>query len=136
MVPQAGAVTPVGQVTVHVTAVSVVPVTNGVNTWGVLVITLAVGGEIVKEIVDEAAPPPQPSTLNPSARIKIEKNFHRLMPILPRTLNIRSAIGPRFVFASKIVPPSGVFVPTRSERPAYGEPERAYRIEKISPLRV
>jgi len=102
----------------------------------VLVITLADVGEIVKEIVDEAPPPPQPKTPDPSARIKSEQNFHRLMPVLPRKLNIRSAIGPRFVSASKIVPPSGVFVLTRSERPAHGEPERAYRIEKISPLRV
>jgi|SRR5882672_5721726 len=102
MVPQAGAVTPVGQVTVHVTAVSVVPVTNGVNVWVVLVITLAVVGEIVKEIVDEAPPLPQPKTPDPSARIKIEQNFHRLMPVLPRKLNIQSAIGPRFVSASKI----------------------------------
>jgi hypothetical protein len=102
MVPQAGAVTPVGQVTLHVTAVSVVPVTNGVNVWVVLVITLAVVGEIVKEIVD-VAPPPQPSTPTPSARANIEQNFHRLMPVLPRTPNIRSIIGPRFVSASKIV---------------------------------
>ena len=136
MVPQAGAVTPVGQVTVHVAVWSLDPVTKALNVWVVLVITLVTEGEIVKEIVDEAPPLPQPKTPDPSARIKIEQNFHRLMPVLPRTLNIRSAIGPRFIFASKIVPPSGVFVPTRSERPAYGEPERAYRIEKISPLRV
>src|SRR4029077_15921773 len=109
MVPQAGAVTPVGQVTVHVAAWSLDPVTKALNVWVVLVITLATVGEIAMLMVDAALPPPQPSAPSPSTRINIVKNFHRLMPVLPRTLNVRSTFGPLFVFPSIIVPPPKAF---------------------------
>src|ERR1700730_12480492 len=106
MVPQAGAVTPVGQVTVHVAAWSLDPVTKALNGWVVLVITLAIVGEIAMEMVDAALPPPpQPSAPNPRARVNIVKSFRRLMPVLPRTLNMRATFGPRFVSPSIIVPP-------------------------------
>src|ERR1700730_7024141 len=116
MVPQAGAVTPVGQVTVQVAVWSLDPVTKALNVWVVLVITLATVGEIAMLMEDAAVPPPQPRAPNPSTRVNIVKNFHRLMPVLPRTPNIRATFGPRFVSPSKIVPPSSLFfMPTRSE---------------------
>src|SRR6202171_6298076 len=85
MVPQAGAVTPVGQVTVHVAVWSLDPETKALNGWVVLVITLAVVGEIAM-VMDVAVvpPPPQPKAPNPSARVKIKQNFHGLMPVLPQ----------------------------------------------------
>jgi hypothetical protein len=93
MVPQAGAVTPVGQVTVHVTTVSVDPVTKEANSWVVLVITLTDVGEIAKVTVDEGVPPPppQPSAPSASARTIVEQSFHRLIPVLPRKLDVRSS---------------------------------------------
>src|SRR6202022_3366816 len=92
MVPQAGAVTPVGQVTVHVAAWSLDPVTKALNACVVLVITLAVVGEIAM-VMDVAGvpPPPQPRAPSPSARIKIKQNFHGLMPVLPQKLVNRSS---------------------------------------------
>src|ERR1700680_1320844 len=84
MVPQAGAVTPVGQVTVHVSVWSVDPLTKAVKGWVVLVITLAAVGEIVMVTVVAALPPPQPRAPNPSPRVNIEQSFHRLMPVLPQ----------------------------------------------------
>src|SRR5260370_33536090 len=98
MAPQAGAVTRVGQVTAHVAAWSLDRVTKTLNGWVVWVITLPVEGEIAMEMaVDAALPPPQPRAPSPSARVKIEQSFHRLMPVLPRKLNIRSTIDPRLV---------------------------------------
>src|ERR1700694_1632547 len=92
MVPQAGAVTPVGQVTVHVAVWSLDPETKALNGWVVLVITLAVVGEIAMVMVVAAVPPPpQPRAPNPSARVKIKQNFHGLMPVLPQKLVNRSS---------------------------------------------
>src|SRR5258708_40025392 len=109
MVPQAGAVTPVGQVTAHVAAWSLDPVTKTLNGWVVLVITRAVEGEIAMEMaVDAALPPPQPRAPSPRAKVKIEQSFHRLMPVLPRKLNIRSTIDPRLVSLADIGPPSDI----------------------------
>src|ERR1700682_2147156 len=143
MVPQAGAVTPVGQVTVHVAVWSLDPETKALNGWVVLVITLAVVGEIAM-VMDVAVvpPPPQPKAPNPSARVKIKQNFHGLMPVLPQ--KTRQSIeqqtlpsGPVRIRKFKRRTVSILCYPRpRSERPADCEPERAYRIEKIGPLRV
>jgi hypothetical protein len=70
MVPQVPAVTPVAQVTVHVTTVSVLPVTRDENCWVKFVTTVAAEGEICSTTVDEEPPPPpQPSA--PSARARL-----------------------------------------------------------------
>src|SRR6266478_1661640 len=135
MVPQAGAVTPVGQVTAQVAVWSLDPVTKTLNAWVVFVITLAVAGEIAMAMDVAVLLLPQPTAPSPSARVKIEQSFHRLMPVLPRKLDIRSTIGPRLVSVSKSAR-HPTFIPKRSERPAHCEPERAYGIEKIRPLRV
>src|ERR1700681_3035838 len=104
MVPQAGAVKSVGHVAVQVAVWSLDPLTNAVKGWGAPpVTTLAVVGETDMVMVD-AAPPPQPTAPSPSARAIIKQNFHRLMPVLPGTLNIRSATGPRAVSPSGILP--------------------------------
>src|ERR1035437_476386 len=95
--------------------------------------TLADTGLMVT--VTDAELPPQPRAPSASARISIEQNFHRLIPTLPRKLNIRPAIDPRFISAPKSVC-HPTFIPPRLERPAHREPERAYRIEKIGPLWV
>jgi len=113
--PQAVAATPVGQVTAQVTTVSVVPLTNGVKVWVVLVITLGDRGRDRHGNRGWTAAPAQPRAPRPSARVKIEQSFHGLMPVLPRTLNIRSAIGPRFVPTPKIATPSRVLYLTYSE---------------------
>src|SRR6266853_3264923 len=110
MVPQAGAVTPVGQVTVQVATWSVEPVTKSLNVCVVFVITLAVEGETAMVMVVAVLPPPQPKAPHPSARVKIEQNFHHLMRVLPGTPNIRSPIGPRIVAANKSVPPYDNFL--------------------------
>src|ERR1700676_925150 len=145
MVPQAGAVTPVGQVTVHVAVWSLDPETKALNGWVVLVITLAVVGEIAMVMVVAAVPPPpQPRAPNPSARVKIKQNFHGLMPVLPQNSSIdRAADASVCVHHNSQVhkfkrrtDPSPCYSKPQSERPAHCEPERAYRIEKIGPLWV
>src|SRR5450631_215353 len=84
MVPQAGAVTPVGQVTVQVTVVLLFPVTRLENCRVRFVITLACTGEIVSETVELAELPPQPSAPSAIARVSpIELIFHHLIPVLP-----------------------------------------------------
>src|ERR1700730_6375757 len=93
MAPQAGAVTPVGQVTVHVTVWSVVPFTKALDVWVVLVITLAVVGETATVMVFVALLPPHPTTPNTSATLSNNKYFNRIMPVLPRPLDLRSVIG-------------------------------------------
>src|SRR5690242_19023296 len=102
MVPQAGAVTPVGQVTLQVAFWLLDPLTKGVNVWVVPVTTLAVVGEIDMVMVD-AVPPPHPTAPSSSATIIIQQYFHRLMPVLQRPSNIRSATEPCRDFAPEIL---------------------------------
>jgi hypothetical protein len=84
MVPQAGAVTPVGQVTVQVTVVLLFPVTWLENCWVRFVITLAVKGEIASATPVEEFPPLQPMAPSSTARVSpIELSFHHLIPVLP-----------------------------------------------------
>ena len=77
------------QVTVQVTVVVELPVTREANCWVVLVMTLAAVGEIVRTTVD-AVLLPQPAAQSASTRINSEQNFHRLIPILPKVLDIGS----------------------------------------------
>ena len=81
MVPQAGAVTPVAQVNVHVTVVLVLPVTLEENCWVVFVITLAVVVVIVS-MTPEVVLLPQPATPSAIASVMIELNFQRFIPVL------------------------------------------------------
>jgi hypothetical protein len=87
MLPQVFAVTPVAQATVQVTEVLLFPVTVPVKGWVRLVITLAVVGEIVMETPVELLPP-QPSAPSAAARVSIVENFHHLIPVLPRFLEV------------------------------------------------
>jgi hypothetical protein len=102
MVPQAGAVTPVGQVMVQVTVVLLFPVIRPENCCVRFVITLAVVGVIViVTVVLELDPQPiVPSTI---ARVSpIEQSFHQLIPVLQTFAVIRpsrvcpAAIGSSF----------------------------------------
>jgi hypothetical protein len=87
MLPQVFAVTPVAQVKVQVIAVLLLPVTVPVKGWVRLVITLAVVGEI-EMVTPEELLPPQPSAPSAAARVSNAENFHQLIPVLPRFLDI------------------------------------------------
>src|SRR5690242_20622473 len=93
MVPQLVTVAPVtvAQVTFQVTVVFVLPVTKEEIGKVVFVMTLAFCGEITRETVDVVLLLPQPRAPSASMRINIEQNFHRLIPVLPKVLNIRSS---------------------------------------------
>lgn len=67
MVPQAGAVTPVAQVSVHVTVVLLDPTTVEENCKVVLVMTLEEEGEMFK-MTDDVEPPPHPNAAIAKAR--------------------------------------------------------------------
>lgn len=71
MVPQVFAATPDAQVTVQVTVVFELPVTAEENGRVVLVMTLAVVGEI-SMVTPEEVLPPQPRAPSASARINFE----------------------------------------------------------------
>jgi hypothetical protein len=90
MEPQVLAVTPVAQASVHVTVVLLEPETVAVNCSVVLVTTLEVVGEIVSVTVVGLLPP-HPNVPSAIARVSIEYNFHRLIPVLPAFLGIRSS---------------------------------------------
>jgi hypothetical protein len=87
MLPHVFAVTPVAQVKDQVIAVLLLPVTVPVKGWVRLVITLATVGEIVMETPEELLPP-HPSAPSAAARVSIVENFHHLIPVLPRFLDI------------------------------------------------
>jgi hypothetical protein len=89
MEPHVLAVTPVAQVRVQVIAVLLEPVTEPLKGWVLLVITLAMVGEIVMATPEELLPP-HPHAASAAARVSIVENFHRLIPVLPKFLNIRS----------------------------------------------
>jgi hypothetical protein len=82
-----------GQVTVQVTVVVEVPVTREANCWVVFVMTLAAVGEIVTTTVEAVLlpQPTAPSASTASTRVNIEQNFHRLIPVLPKVLELVSA---------------------------------------------
>ena len=86
--PVTVALVTVAQARVQATAVSELPVTSEANCSVVFVMTLAADGEIVNTTV-EVVLLPQPRAPSASARIKIEQNFHRLIPGLPKVLNLR-----------------------------------------------
>src|ERR1700722_15654439 len=88
MEPQVFAVTPEAHVRLQVIAVLLLPVTKPLKSWVRLVITLAAVGEIEMATVEELLLP-QPNAPSAAERVSIAKNFHRLIPILPRPLNIR-----------------------------------------------
>jgi len=89
MVPQAGAVTPVGQVTVQVTAMFVFPVTTAANCWVVFVITLAVGVVIAMVTLAALLLLLQPATPSAIARVHIKLDFHHLITVLPTFLIVK-----------------------------------------------
>src|SRR5580692_11242765 len=145
MVPQLVAVTllRVSQVTVQVTAVLLFPVTEPVNCWVRLVMTLAEVG-VTEMLTVEEALLPQPSAASPSAaaRMNIVDNFHQLIPILPSSLDRRPYYAsfspcrlPGLPICAQHILNSALPHP-QLKRPAHREPERAYRIEEIRPLRV
>jgi hypothetical protein len=82
------AATPVAQVKLQEIVVSLFPVTAPLKSCVLLVITLAVVGEIVMATVEEALLP-HPSAPSAPARVSNKENFHHLMPFLPIFLNIR-----------------------------------------------
>lgn len=83
------AATPVAQVTVQVIAVLLEPVTEPVNCWDLLVITLAMTGETVMATPEVLLPRPQPNAPIAAESVSIVENFHRLIPVLPKFLNFR-----------------------------------------------
>ena len=85
--PQVPAVTPVAHVTVQLTVVVLEPVTDAVKVWVRLVMTLWAGGEIVME-TPEVVLFPQPKAPS-TTRASNEENFHRLIRVLPKLLDIR-----------------------------------------------
>src|ERR1700674_4418789 len=89
MAPHVFAATPVAQVRVQVIAVLLEPVTAPLKSWVRLVITLAMVGVIVMVTPAELLLLPQPQTPNTAARVSIVENFHHLIPVLPRFLDIR-----------------------------------------------
>src|SRR5579862_9689796 len=88
MLPQLFAATPVAQARDQVIAVLLEPLTSPLNSCVRLVITLAVVGEIVMETPEELLPP-QPRAPSAAARVSIVDNFHQLIPVLPKFLNLR-----------------------------------------------
>src|SRR5579863_1813921 len=141
MEPQVFAATPVAQATVQVIAVLLEPVTVPLNCSLLFVITLAEVGVIVMETPEELLPP-QPQAPSAAARASIVETFHRLIPVLPKSLNICPR-GPRGdpcrSFRLSIFKPHMLnFTPhnPQSKRPAHGEAERADWIKEIRPLRV
>src|ERR1700680_2072592 len=88
MLPHVFAVTPVAHARVQVIAVLVEPVTRPLKTCVLLVITLAMVGVIVMVTVEELLPP-HPNAPSAAARVSIVENFHDLIPVLPKFLNIR-----------------------------------------------
>src|SRR5580700_9291851 len=88
MLPQVFAVTPEAQVRVQVIAVLLEPLTRPLKSCVLLVITLAVVGETVM-VTPEELLPPQPRAPKAAARVSIVENFHHLIPVLPRLLDIR-----------------------------------------------
>src|ERR1700676_2739414 len=85
---------------------------------------------------------PQPNAPSAAARVSIVENFHHLIPVLPKFLDIRPRstsfdlwrLSGFSIFKPRILS-SGLQNP-QSKRPAHGEPERANRIEEIRLLRV
>src|ERR1700688_2944249 len=136
MLPHVFAVTPVAHARVQVIAVLVEPVTRPLKTCVLLVITLAMVGVIVMVTVEELLPP-QPNAPSAAAKVSIVENFHQLIPVLPKFLNIR----PRSTSfdAGRLSGPSSF--PSRMlnstaqnpqlKRPAHRESERAHRIKEI-----
>src|SRR5579862_2684331 len=141
MLPQLFAATPVAQARDQVIAVLLEPVTRPLNSCVLLVITLAVVGEIVMETPEELLPP-QPRAPSTAARVSTVENFHQLIPVLPRLLNLRpryTSFGPcrstdPSIFKSPILI-SALQAP-QLKRSAHREPERTHRIEEIRLLRV
>jgi hypothetical protein len=66
----------------------VLPVTTPLKSWVRLVITLAVVGETVM-LTPEALLLPHPQAPSAAARASIVENFHHLIPVLPKFLDIR-----------------------------------------------
>src|SRR5229473_3475017 len=94
MLPQVFAATPVAQARVQVIAVLLDPVTKPLKSWVLFVITLAVVGETVM-LTPEEVLLPHPHAPSAAARVSIVENFHHLIPVLPKFLNIRPrSIGP------------------------------------------
>src|ERR1700693_1059107 len=89
MAPHVLAATPVAQVRVQVTAVLLEPVTTPLKSCVRLVITLAMVGEIAMVTPAELLLLPQPQAPNAAASVSIVENFHHLIPVLPRFLDIR-----------------------------------------------
>jgi len=89
--PQLLAATPVAHVTLQLIAVLLLPVTLPLNCWVRLVITLAVVGATVIVTVDDALDP-HPTAPSAAASAAIAKNFHHLIPVLPKILDIGSRI--------------------------------------------
>src|SRR5258707_390175 len=103
--------------------------------------TLAEVGEIAI-VTPEDLLLPQPNAPSAAARVRIVENFHHLIPVLPRFLEIRSRSasfdlwrlsGPS-IFESHIL--SSEPQHSQSKRTAHRESERAHRIEEIRPLRI
>jgi hypothetical protein len=141
MLPQVFTVTPEAQASVQVIAVLLEPLTRPLKSCVLLVITLAVVGEI-EIVTPEELLPPQPRAPSAAARVSIVDNFHQLIPVLPKFLNLR----PRrtsfdlwrsieiSIFNSRIL--NSELQHPQSKRPAHRESERAHRVEEIRLLRV
>ena len=135
----------VSQVNDQVMVVLVLPVTTPLKSCVRLVITLAVVGEIVI-VTPEDALLPHPMAPSAAARVSIAEYFHQLIPPLPQFLNIRPRMACLVassdpwrlsglpIFQSYISIPSLLF--RQLKCPAHREPESAYRVEEISPLRI
>ncbi len=141
MLPQEFAATPVAQTRVQVIAVLLEPVTSPLNSCVRLVITLAVVGEIVM-VTPEELLPPQPRAPSAAARVSIVENFHQLIPVLPKFLDLRPRRTSIDLWLSPDFPnfkPHSVNSARQnpqSKRPAHSEPEGAHRIEEIRLLRI
>src|SRR6202051_5123219 len=86
--PQVLTATLVAQARVQVIAVLVLPVTTPLKSWVRLVITLEVVGATVM-LTPEALRLPHPQPPSAAARASIVENFHHLIPVLPKFLDIR-----------------------------------------------
>ena len=99
IIPQAVEATPVAHARVQPIAVLLLPVTAPLKSCVRFVITLAMVGDMVIVTVLEALLP-HPKAPSAAARVSIEENFHHLIPVLPRFLNIR----PRSLSSSAWLP--------------------------------
>ena len=87
--PQVLAATLVAQARLQVIVVLLLPVTTPLKSWVRLVITLAVVGETVMLTPEALLLPPHPQAPSAAARASIVDNFHQLIPVLPKFLDIR-----------------------------------------------